>query len=341
MPHLSSTAFALQTAMDSTVPSGHHPSPGQLRSILQESTAAVMSGHANYHQNSAFCRNTQKLPLDKLVDFIFSMQSTNLPIQLASYAGFCEENQFANSALSEARSKLRSDFFKDIFEQVMSRLLLTGAFEDRKYLYPTYAIDGSTLHLEPFNKDSDDFLRTKSPKRKRAGAHVVAAYDVDNKLFTDVEIQKLAKKNERIGALERMRRIAEKGIFIMDRGFHGFSFEKAIMDLVQLFLIRLKKRDYQALLQIAEEYDIDPEVDITKNLILVKKNLAKYKGDALHYPLRGKDKSCLDANGECNFTIRKKTRRAMLRVFFGLHGFPNRVRPVSKTKTQAVIRYTE
>lgn len=157
----------------------------------------------------------------------------------------------------------------------MSRLLLTGAFEDRKYLYPRYAIDGSTLHLEPFNKDSDDFLRTKSPKRKRAGAHVVAAYDVDNKLFTDVEIQKLAKKNERIGALERMRRITEKGIFIMDRGFHGFSFEKAIMDLAQLFLIRLKKRDYQALLQIAEEYDIDSEVDITKNLILVKKNLAK------------------------------------------------------------------
>ncbi len=61
----------------------------------------------------------------------------------------------------------------------------------------------------------------------------------------------------------------------MDRGFHGFSFEKAIMDLAQLFLIRLKKRDYQALLQLAEEYDIDPEVDITKNLILVKKNLAK------------------------------------------------------------------
>ena len=131
MPHLSSTAFALQTAMGSTVPPGHHPSPDQLRTILQESTATVMSGHANYHQNSAFCRDTQKLPLDKLVDFIFSMQSTNLPIQLASYAGFCEENQFANSALSEARSKLRSDFFKDIFDQVMSRLLLTGACEDR------------------------------------------------------------------------------------------------------------------------------------------------------------------------------------------------------------------
>ncbi len=94
MPHLSSTAFALQTAMGSTVPSGHHPSPDQLRTILQESNATVMSGHANYHQNSAFCRNTQKLPLDKLVDFIFSMQSTNLPIQLASYAGFCEKNQF-------------------------------------------------------------------------------------------------------------------------------------------------------------------------------------------------------------------------------------------------------
>ncbi len=52
------------------------------------------------------------------------------------------------------------------------------------------------------------------------------------------------------------------------------------------------------------EYDIDSEVDITKNLILVKKYLAQYKGDALHYPLRGKDKTCLEPNGERDFSIR-------------------------------------
>ncbi len=120
----------------------------------------------------------------------------------------------------------------------------------------------------------------------------------------DIEVQKLARKNERTGALELMSRFEETTIAIMDRGFHGFSFEIKIMEMGHLFLIRMKKRDYQSLLQIPEEYDIDSEVDITKNLILVKKYLAQYKGDVLHYPLRGKDKTCLEPNGERDFSIR-------------------------------------
>ena len=304
MPHLSSSVHVLKNAFNVCTAAQTLPSPEQLRTILAESISTVMEHHQNYHSSNAFCRNTQKLPLDKLTDFIFSMQSSNLPVQIASYSGYCEEHQFANSTLSEARSKLNSQFFKDIFDQVMERLQFTGAFNTRKYRYPAYAIDGSTLHLEPFNKDSDDFLQTRSPKRKRAGSHIVAAYDVDNRLFMDIEVQKLARKNERTGALELMSRFEETTIAIMDRGFHGFSFEIKIMEMGHLFLIRMKKRDYQSLLQIPEEYDMDSEVDITKNLILVKKYLAQYKGDVLHYPLRGKDKTCLEPNGERDFSIR-------------------------------------
>ena len=90
----------------------------------------------------------------------------------------------------------------------------------------------------------------------------------------------------------------------MDCGFHGFSFESKIMNLDHFFLIRMKEGDSHSLLQIPKEYDINPEVDSTKKLILMKKPLKQYTGDALHYPLRGKDKSCLDANGEHPFSIR-------------------------------------
>lgn len=90
----------------------------------------------------------------------------------------------------------------------------------------------------------------------------------------------------------------------MDRGFHGFSFEKKIMDMGHLFHIRMKQRDYQSLLQIREEFDNDPMVDITKNLILTGKYRKKYEGDALHYQLRGRDKSCPGANGECSYSVR-------------------------------------
>lgn len=90
----------------------------------------------------------------------------------------------------------------------------------------------------------------------------------------------------------------------MDCGFHGFSFESKIMNLDHFFLIRMKEGDSHSLLQIPKEYDINPEVDSTKKLILMKKPLKQYTGDALHYPLRGKDRSCLDANGEHPFSIR-------------------------------------
>lgn len=304
MPTSSSALPALPTAAGTQSIMDTYPSLEELRTILQDSIETVINHHGLYHQAAHFSRAARKLPLEKLVDFIFSLQSQNLPIQIAAFSGFNEDNQFANSTLSEARSKISPLFFREIFDQVFHRLKMTGAFNLRKYKYPTYAIDGTTLHLEPFNKDSDDFLRTKSPDRKRAGAHAVACYDVDNKLFTDVIVQKLAHKNERKAALKLMEKAAEKAIYIMDRGFHGFSFECAIMDKNQLFLIRMKKRDYQSLLQIREEYDIDPAVDITKNLILVGKYLKQYKGDALHYPLRGKDKSCLGPDGKRNYTVR-------------------------------------
>ncbi len=120
--HVLKNAFNVCTAAQTL------PSPEQLRTILAESISTVMEHHQNYHSSNAFCRNTQKLPLDKLTDYIFSMQSSNLPVQIASYSGYCEEHQLANSTLSEARSKLNSQFFKDIFDQVMERLQFTGAF---------------------------------------------------------------------------------------------------------------------------------------------------------------------------------------------------------------------
>ncbi len=82
---------------------------------------------------------------------------------------------------------------------------------------------------------------------------IVASCDIDNHLFLDVCVQKLAKKNERSGAIERMAAVETPAIFVMDCGFHGFSLESKIMNLDHFFLIRMKEGDSHSLLQIPEE----------------------------------------------------------------------------------------
>ncbi len=145
-------------------------SPEELRTSFWQIVQNRLLHHANFHSANCFTRAASKLPLDRLVEFIYSMQASNLPVQLASYAGFSEGSQFANSTFSEARSRLSSLFFKSVFYETNDLLEGTGFRSTQRYPYPCIAIDGSTLLLEPFHKDSDDFMRTKSPSRKRAGS---------------------------------------------------------------------------------------------------------------------------------------------------------------------------
>lgn len=279
--------------------------PEAMRHLLCEAVNHVMTNHPEeFLSPDAFVRKSKKLSPVRLIDFIFSLQASNLPIQIASFCGYDPDCQFANSTLSEARNKIDADLFREMFDYINMELVKRGAFNEKNFLHPVYAIDGSVLHLEPFCKNEEYFAKTKSKNRRRAGAHLVALYNVDNKLFTDCEVQKLKGKNERKGALNLIAKIEEESIFVMDRGFHSFVLENKIQQMGHYYLIRLKKRDFYSLLQIKEDADIDPEIDIHKNLILTSSKKVSNKGDALHHFCHKKSSEILDENGECKFSFR-------------------------------------
>ncbi len=58
-------------------------SPEELRTSFWQIVQNRLLHHANFHSANCFTRAASKLPLDRLVEFIYSMQASNLPVQLA------------------------------------------------------------------------------------------------------------------------------------------------------------------------------------------------------------------------------------------------------------------
>lgn len=86
-------------------------SPEDLRNMLADAIDTVLDYHQLFHASTSFSRITQKLPLEKLIDFIFSLQGQDLSIQLSTFCSYTAKHKFANLTLSEARSKLSSELF--------------------------------------------------------------------------------------------------------------------------------------------------------------------------------------------------------------------------------------
>ncbi len=279
-------------------------SPEMVRQMHEDTVQTVMEHHEDFHAPQDFTRDSGKLNLDNLTQFTYSLASSNLGIHITR---FCYENQipeFSNSSLSEARSNLSYKYFEEMFELDRDKLIQNGFFSQHRFKYPRLAIDGVTFHLEPFNKEECDRVKTKAKDRPRYGCHAVTTYDVDNRMYQDVCIQRMGDKNERAGALELASRCSTQSILIMDRGFHSFKLEYELNKMDHYYLIRLKEKDFYSLFGIPKEYDIDSEIDITVNRVLTTKYPKRYRGDALHHRYCGKDKSFLDENGECKMTFR-------------------------------------
>lgn len=178
------------------------------------------------------------------------------------------------SSFSESRSKLSFTFFKDIFEEDLTR-----SQKNKKTFrgYRIFAVDGSDLDLPA----STDVLKSGfrgSPWSEKFETHypkmhVLHAYDVIN---GTVELFKHSTFNsEKALAADIPQVFAKKSISIYDRLYCGLPVFKAHADAGNLFLVRATTEGKRIALCI-QEFLASNKVD--QEVIWKPKKLAKSKG---------------------------------------------------------------
>ncbi|WP_158024583.1 hypothetical protein [Ileibacterium valens] len=142
---------------------------GLLREFCVDSCNETLSNHILYHAENHFIRDGSKLNLQEVASLIYAMNSSSISIELKEHIGYIPEALPANSTFSEVRSKLSSEFFKDVHERFIERLMpsLLDASRD-EFGFRFLAIDGYNIPLETFKKSNDDLVDTKSKEGDRA-----------------------------------------------------------------------------------------------------------------------------------------------------------------------------
>lgn len=192
------------------------------------------------------------------------------------------DSSLSASALSQARSKIHSNFYKNIFTR-FNELTSSGELKTFKG-YRLLAVDGSEIRVRP--KQGKDITYGASKKgRKHHFIHLNAEFDVLNSVFTDAVLQPGSQKNEDAALLELASHSSlDKAIFTADRGYEALMSFYRLQKVQIPFVIRIKdEKSSSSILKYyktpeTEEYDIPFHVTLTrKNNKYVKEHWDTYK----------------------------------------------------------------
>lgn len=195
-----------------------------------------------------FTRN-RKLDFQTTLKIILSMGSSSIRDELLKSNDFSADTPSA-SAFVQARSKIRPEAFKILFDDFNSRTL-----KERLYRgYRLLAIDGSELPIDnTIFDDETTELRHGTKEKPYSAYHLNAGYDLLEHTYDDIIIQGEAKKDENDAFCQLVDRYdGKQAIFIADRGYESYNGFEHVVKSGNKYLIRVK--------------DIDSRTSITRSL---------------------------------------------------------------------------
>lgn len=209
-----------------------------------------MSSHASDFSSCPgkyFTRN-RKLDFSSLIHLMLSMEAGTVRSELLKYFSFSPDT-VSNAAFFQQRSKLSDNTLPFLFH------MFNSCFSYKLYRnkYQLLAVDGSSF---TFTRNPDDKESYFCPNNKSSNGynqiHLVPAFDILSKRFTDCIVQPIRLKNE-FQAMANLidRHIPQKDsipIFIADRGFHSLNVFAHAIENNAFFLIRATDRKFDNLL---------------------------------------------------------------------------------------------
>ena len=232
---------------------------GQLDVIIEKTASNI----SDFTRNpSDFTRN-RKLNASTTLKVTLNMQGNSLNAELLDAFPNLDDRMTA-SAYEQAKAKLKPEVFKHILQE-FNKTMTPQLFNDK---YRLFAIDSSDF-TTPFNPNSKNVVPT-SHNQDICQVHANILYDIQNRTYQDCIFQPKATANERIAAIDMLKRLDTDGvpyIVTMDRGYSSFNMFETCNRLENCYYCIRTKASSTGIKEIAnlpdKNCDLDMEFRIT------------------------------------------------------------------------------
>ena len=236
-----------------------------------------------------YCRNPEidfsrhrMLSFQETIEIILSFSGKSITNELLDRFDFNSQT-ISSSAFVQQREKILPSAFEAIFKNFTATAEILNNVKLYKG-YRLFAVDGSDIHIPTNRDDVDSFFPGTNGQKPYNLLHLNALYDILNKTYADILIQKRLNCNEH-KALIRMIETSSlmPSIVIADRGYESYNTMAHIQEAGWYYLIRVRNTSGMVRgldLPTAEEFDVDIDLNMTRNSSNKIKELCK---DHNHY----------------------------------------------------------
>lgn len=246
-----------------------------LKKVLNNAIS-VVSGSPSlfvFNPETDFTRN-RLLNFETVIKNIICMEAGSLKDELLKL------NEYSiitptTSAFVQARSKIKYDAFKSIFDLFNKKSQITKTYKGYRLL----AIDGSVLPIDNTIPDADTtMLKFNQTDKTYSAFHLNASYDLLEYTYDDLIIQGQAKMNEHEAFIQLVDRYkGNKAVFIGDRYYEFLNGFEHVRHSGNKYLVRV--RDIYSKTSMTKSFGPfhDDEFDIDVSRLLTRKQTKEIK----------------------------------------------------------------
>ena len=204
----------------------------KINAKLEESIQHLAQHRSDFSRTPQDFTRQRKLPFEKLLHFLISLESSNFSRELFQYFHY-DEQVPSVSALVQQRQKLNDKAFPTLFYSFTNTLDAPRLFRG----YRLIACDGSDLNIPRNPNDKETYFEQGYNQ-----LHLNALFDVLNQLYVGALIQPARLENERQAEIEMLQSasLPSKTIVLSDRGYESYHLFESIKKQGYHYLIRVK-----------------------------------------------------------------------------------------------------
>lgn len=241
---------------------------------------------------SEFCMHPEKdFTRDRKISFVPVMKS------ILSFGGgtltneLLKINKFSidtptSPAFVQQRNKISPKAFPALFSMIH-----LGFDQNIRYKgYRLMAVDGSHVHVPTNSQDEDAFVQCKENERPHNEFHLNAMFDILQKVYADVVIQKCRTQNEDKAMIEMIGRANDtNSLVICDRGYGSYNNMAHLQGSGWKYIMRIKEPGGFGIadglqLPACAEFDLSVNLSITRRKNKETKELFKDRNRYRYIP---------------------------------------------------------